>query len=116
MFHVELRCAPRLPHVAVLALTSIGFAGCSADMSTRLSQDSFFNPFASQPEATASAPSAASFRNMPARNRWANPRPLRTQHRNLIRPRAPVPQEGRSGNFLCSAHQPFETTGSAAPL
>ena len=56
MFHVELRCAPRLPHVAVLALTSIGFAGCSADMSTRLSQDFFSNPFASQPEATASAP------------------------------------------------------------
>src|SRR6476660_5684381 len=60
MFHVvELRCAPRLPHVAVLALMSIGFAGCSADMSTRLSQDSFSNPFASQPEATAAVPSAA---------------------------------------------------------
>ena len=57
MFHVvELLCAPRLPHVAVLALISIGFAGCSADMSTRLSQDSFSNPFTSQPEATASVP------------------------------------------------------------
>ena len=55
MFHVvELLCAPRVPHVAVLALISIGFAGCSADMSTRLSQDSFSNPFTSQPEATAS--------------------------------------------------------------
>src|SRR6478735_1348654 len=50
MFHiVELFCAPCLPHVAVLALISIGFAGCSADMSTRLSQDSFSNPFASEP-------------------------------------------------------------------
>ena len=57
MFHVVgWLCAPRLPHVAVLALISIGFAGCSADMSTRLSQDSFSNPFTSQPEATASAP------------------------------------------------------------
>src|SRR5437899_9471023 len=59
MFRViELLCSRRVPQVAVLALMSIGFAGCSADMSTRLSQDSFSNPFASQPEATASVPSA----------------------------------------------------------
>ncbi len=30
---VELLCSRRVPHVAVLALMSIGFAGCSADMS-----------------------------------------------------------------------------------
>jgi murein DD-endopeptidase MepM/ murein hydrolase activator NlpD len=47
---VELLCSRRVPHVAVLALMSIGFAGCSADMSTRLSQ----NPFASQQDATGS--------------------------------------------------------------
>ena len=35
---------------------SFGFAGCSADMSTRLSQNSFSNPFNSQPEATGSVP------------------------------------------------------------
>jgi hypothetical protein len=56
---VELLYSRRVPRVAVLALISIGFAGCSADMSTRLSQDSFSNPFASQPEATASVPSAS---------------------------------------------------------
>ena len=38
---VELLCSRRVPHVAVLALMSIGFAGCSADMSTRLSQNPF---------------------------------------------------------------------------
>ena len=38
---------------------SVGFAGCSADMSTRLSQNSFSNPFASQQEATGSVPPAA---------------------------------------------------------
>ncbi len=66
MFHVvELRCAPRLPHVAVLALISIGFAGCSADMSTRLSQDPFSNPFASQPEATASVHAPVERRELP---------------------------------------------------
>src|ERR1700731_2312811 len=53
---VELRCSRRLPHVAVLALMSFGFAGCSADMSTRLSQDSFSNPFTSRQEATGSVP------------------------------------------------------------
>ncbi len=66
MYHVvELRCAPRLPHVAVLALISIGFAGCSADMSTRLSQDPFSNPFASQPEATASVHAPVERRELP---------------------------------------------------
>ena len=56
---VELLCSRRVPHVAVLALMSFGFAGCSADMSTRLSQNSFSNPFASQPEATGSVPAPA---------------------------------------------------------
>src|SRR5258708_12034986 len=56
---VELLCSRRVPHAAVLALMSIGFAGCSADMSTRLSQNPFSNPFASQPEATGSVPTAA---------------------------------------------------------
>src|SRR6201746_151699 len=56
---VELLCSRRLPHAAVLALMSFGFAGCSADMSTRLSQNSLSNPFASQPEATGSVPTPA---------------------------------------------------------
>jgi murein DD-endopeptidase MepM/ murein hydrolase activator NlpD len=54
----ELLYSRRVAQVAALALISFGFAGCSADMSTRLSQNSFSNPFASQPEATASVPSA----------------------------------------------------------
>ena len=39
---VELLCSRRAPQVAVLALMSIGFAGCSADMQTRLSQNPNF--------------------------------------------------------------------------
>src|SRR3954470_8970139 len=50
----ELLRSRRMPQVAVLALMSVGFAGCSADMQTRLSDSSFSNPFASQPEATGS--------------------------------------------------------------
>src|ERR1700753_1208893 len=44
---VALLCSRRVPQVAVLALMSIGFAGCSADMSTRLAQNSPSQP--SQP-------------------------------------------------------------------
>ncbi|WP_027550793.1 LysM peptidoglycan-binding domain-containing M23 family metallopeptidase [Bradyrhizobium sp. Cp5.3] len=43
----ELLYSRRVPQVAVLALISFGFAGCSADMSSRLSQSNFSNPFAS---------------------------------------------------------------------
>src|SRR5205814_990216 len=55
----ELLRSRRLPQAAVLALMSVGFAGCSADMQTRFSDSSFSNPFASQPEATGSVRSPA---------------------------------------------------------
>jgi murein DD-endopeptidase MepM/ murein hydrolase activator NlpD len=53
---IELLRSRRVSHVALLALMSFAFAGCSADMSTRRSQNSFSNPFASQSEATGSVP------------------------------------------------------------
>src|SRR5436190_6311551 len=53
---VELLRSRRLPQVAVLTLMSVGFAGCSADMSTRLSENPLSNPFNYQPEATGSVP------------------------------------------------------------
>jgi murein DD-endopeptidase MepM/ murein hydrolase activator NlpD len=50
---VELLRSRRVPQVAVLALMSVGFAGCSADMSTRFSQSSYSNnPFAFDPQST----------------------------------------------------------------
>src|SRR5215470_6328911 len=58
---VALLCS-RLPQVATLALISFAFAGCSADMSTRVSQpqpqsqDPFSNPFNSRSEATGAVP------------------------------------------------------------
>ena len=67
---VELLCSRRTPHVAVLALMSIGFAGCSADMSSRVSQ----NPFASQSDATGSVQQAPAVerRELP---QYARPQP-----------------------------------------
>src|SRR5215831_14403127 len=59
---VALLCSRRLPQVAVLALISFAFAGCSADTSSRFSQDPFAgkdpfsNPFSSRSEATGSVP------------------------------------------------------------
>lgn len=43
----ELLYSRRVPQVAALALISFSFAGCSADMSSRLSQSNFSNPFSS---------------------------------------------------------------------
>jgi len=64
----ELLRSRRMPQVAVLTLMSVGFAGCSADMQTRLSD--FSNPFASQPEATGSVrPPAAERRELPQYSR-----------------------------------------------
>jgi murein DD-endopeptidase MepM/ murein hydrolase activator NlpD len=118
---VELLYSRRVPRVAVLALISIGFAGCSADMSTRLSQDSFSNPFASQPEATASVPSAS----VPSSSveRRELPQYARPQGQSSAPPIAApqsYPTAGASGagrgiTSYAPPGPPLETTGSAAP-
>src|SRR6202022_1044118 len=116
---VELLCSRRVPHVAPLALISFGFAGCSADMSTRVSQDPFSNPFASQPEATGSvAAPAAERRELP---QYSRPRP-QYQSQALPPPIAapqtyPAANPGVSGggrglaSYAPPAH-PIEATGS----
>ena len=112
---VELLCSRRVPQVAVLALMSIGFAGCSADMSSRLSQ----NPFASQPDATGAVPTATvERRELP---QYARPHP---QYQSQALPPAiaapqsyPAANAGVSGggrglaSYAPPAH-PIETTGS----
>ncbi|SDS15933.1 peptidoglycan DD-metalloendopeptidase family protein [Bradyrhizobium canariense] len=121
---VELLGSRRVPQVAALALMSIGFAGCSADMSTRLSQSSFSNPFASQ-EATGSVP-------VPAAERRELPQYSRPQYQSSALPPISAPQsypashsysaaEGVSGggrgigSYSPPTHQPLESTGSVAP-
>jgi murein DD-endopeptidase MepM/ murein hydrolase activator NlpD len=62
MSRVLALLSSRLPQVAALTLISFAFAGCSGDMSTRVSQDPFVgrdpyaNPFGSRSEATGSVP------------------------------------------------------------
>src|ERR1700676_733853 len=115
---VELLCARRVPHVAVLALVSIGFAGCSADMSTRLSQNSLSNPFASQAEATGAVPPATVERRELPQYSWPQ-----SQNQSSA-PRIAAPQSyptaggsgGRRGlgSYSQPGH-PLETTGSTVP-
>src|SRR5664279_416068 len=120
---VELLCSRRVPHVAALALMSIGFAGCSADMSTRLSQNSFSNPFAAQTEATGSVPApAVERRELPQYSR-----PQSQYQSSALPPPVAAPQSypvagtGVSGggrglaSYAPPTHQPLETTGSVAP-
>src|SRR5450432_815746 len=118
---VELLCSRRLPQLAVLALMSFGFAGCSADMSTRVSQNPFSNPLASQPEATGSVPT-------PAVERRELPQYSRPQYQSSALPRQisepqsyPTANAGVSGggrglaSYSPPAHPQLETTGTIAP-
>src|SRR5437763_12182982 len=106
---VELLCSRRLSQVAVLALMSIGFVGCSGDMSSRLSQ----NPFASQPEATAAV-------STPAIERRELPQYNRAQSQALP-PSISAPQSypspavsggGRGIASYAPPVHPIETTGT----
>jgi murein DD-endopeptidase MepM/ murein hydrolase activator NlpD len=125
---VELLCSRRLPHVAVLALMSIGFAGCSGDMQTRLSQDSLSNPFAS--EAAGMVPPAPVERRELSRNPRPQPQyppqyPSQYQSQALPPIAAPQPNPvasaGVSGggrglaSYAPPARPPLETTGTVAP-
>jgi len=109
---VELLCSRRVPHVAALALMSIGFAGCSADMSSRLSQNSFSNPFASQQEATSAvAAPAVERRELPARPQTSQALPPA-----ISAPKSyPAANGGRGLPSYASPAHPIETTGSTGP-
>jgi murein DD-endopeptidase MepM/ murein hydrolase activator NlpD len=120
---VELLCSRRAPQVAVLALMSFGFAGCSADMQTRLSQNSFSNPFSSQPETTASV--AAPTPQVERRELPQYARPQTQYQSSALPPPIAAPQTypagGVSGggrgvaSYSPPTRQPIETTGSVAP-
>jgi murein DD-endopeptidase MepM/ murein hydrolase activator NlpD len=120
---VELLCSRRLPHVAVLALMSFGFAGCSADMSSRLSQNSYSNPFASQPEATGSVPTpAVERRELPQYSRPQSQYQSQALPPPISAPQSyPTANAGVSGggrglaSYSPPAHPQLETTGSIAP-
>jgi murein DD-endopeptidase MepM/ murein hydrolase activator NlpD len=120
---VELLYSRRTPQVAVLALMSFGFAGCSSDMQTRMSQNSFSNPFASQPETTGSV--AAPAPQVERRELPQYARPQSQYQSSALPPPVGAPQsypaDGVSGggrgiaSYSPPTRQPIETTGSVAP-
>ena len=124
----ELLRSRRVPQAAVLALMSVGFAGCSADMQTRFSDSSFSNPFASQPEATGSVRTPAAERREPPQ--YARPQASSApqfQSQALPPPAAVAPSAypassgGVSGggrgisSYAPPSHSPIETTATVPP-
>ncbi|MGQ0682783.1 peptidoglycan DD-metalloendopeptidase family protein [Bradyrhizobium sp.] len=113
----ELLRSRRVPQAAALALISVGFAGCSADSSTRFQATNFPNPFASQAEATASVPAApVERRELPQYSRPHTPPP------SVAAPQSyPAPSHGVSGggrglsSYTPPAQPKLETTGAVAP-
>ena len=119
---VALLCSRRLPHFAALALMSFGFAGCSADMQSRLSQNSSSNPFASQPEATGSVPPAAvERRELPQYSRPQSQYQSQALPPPIAAPQSyPAAHSGVSGGGRGIASyappaRPLETTGTVPP-
>lgn len=127
---VELLRSRRVPQVAVLTLMSVGFAGCSADMSTRFSQDTLSNPFNYQPEATGTVQRAPTpqveRRELPQYSR-PQTQPSQYQSSALPPPVVAAPQSypaansgvSGGGRGLSSYHPPsqpkLETTATVAP-
>src|SRR5258708_26365490 len=117
---VDVLCSRRVPQVAGRALMPIGFAGCSADMPTRLPENPFSNPFAAQPEAPASVPTAAvERRELP---QYARSQPQGQSSAPAIAAPQSYPTAGagssgagRGVTSYVPPGQPIETTGSAAP-
>jgi murein DD-endopeptidase MepM/ murein hydrolase activator NlpD len=123
----ELLRSRRVPQVAVLALMSVGFAGCSADMSTRFSQNTLSNPFNYQPEATGSVPTPQPQSQVERRELPQYARP-QYQSSALPPPAVAAPQSypaasngvSGGGRGLASYAPPpaqpkLETTGTVAP-
>src|SRR3954452_1652441 len=120
---VELLCSRRTPQVAVLALMSVGFAGCSADTQTRFSQNSFSNPFSSQQaEATGSVASPTPQVEQRELPQYARPQPQ--YQSSALPPPVAAPQSypaGVSGggrgvaSYSPPTRGPIETTGTVAP-
>lgn len=122
---VELLCSRRVPQVAVLALVSIGFAGCSADMSSRLAQiDSHpqqSNHFGWQRDATGSVAAApvapVERRELPRYSRpqyQSQPLPPPISTPGSYPVSSGVSAGGRDARSYAPPARPVESTGAVA--
>jgi murein DD-endopeptidase MepM/ murein hydrolase activator NlpD len=111
---VALLCSRRAPHLAALALISSGLAGCSADMSTRFSQNSFSNPFASQPEPTGSVPAPVVERRELPQYYRPQPAPIAAPQTRPVASTEEYPRRAGLPAYAMPA-RPIETTGTVPP-
>jgi murein DD-endopeptidase MepM/ murein hydrolase activator NlpD len=124
---VELLRSRRVPQVAALALMSVGFAGCSGDMSTRFSQNAYSsNPFAFEPQAAGSVAAPAPQTERRELPQYARPQSS-YQSSALPPPAVSAPQSypaantgvSGGGRGLASYSPPaqprLETTGTVPP-
>jgi murein DD-endopeptidase MepM/ murein hydrolase activator NlpD len=106
---VELLCSRRAPRIAVLALMSMGVAGCSSDMQSRLSE----NPFAANESTASVATAPVQRRELPQYTRPQS----QVQSQNLP-PAIGAPQSysssggGRGMSSYAPPAHPIEATGS----
>ena len=125
---LELLSSRQTPRIAVLALMSIGFSGCSADMSTRFAQDPLSSPFASRQEATGSVRTPTYAAPTPPVQRQELPQYRRPAYTSsslpppVSAPRSYPVSSGVSGGGrgVASytpppARAPIEATGTATP-
>src|SRR3954453_4308486 len=118
---IELLCSRCVPRVAALALISFGLAGCSGDMSSRFSQNSFSNPFAPQSEATGSVPApVVERRELPQYSRPHSQYQSQALPAPIAAPKTYPTASGVSGGGRGLASyappaQPLETTGTLPP-
>jgi murein DD-endopeptidase MepM/ murein hydrolase activator NlpD len=111
---LELLGARRAPSLAVMALVSVSFGGCSADYDTRFSDSSFQNPFASQrSEATGSVRQ----NNYAQRELPQYSRPAPVVSAPLSYPVAQGTSGGGRGmsSYTPPSSNPIEHTGSVTP-
>lgn len=111
---LELLGARRAPSLAVMALVSVSFGGCSADYDSRFSDSSFQNPFASQrSEATGSVRQ----NNYAQRELPQYSRPAPVVSAPLSYPVAQGTSGGGRGmsSYTPPSSNPIEHTGSVTP-
>src|SRR3569623_1602276 len=109
---LELLGARRAPSLAVMALGSVSFGGCSADYDSRFSDSSFQNPFASQrSETTGSVRQDHAQRELP---QYSRPATAPVVSAPLSYPVAQGNSGGGRGmsSYAPPASNPIEHTGS----
>jgi len=113
---VELLSSRHVPHLAVLALVSVGFGGCSADTQSRFADSSFPNPFASR-SADATGSVQQGYQRPPELPQYHRPHSAPVTSAPLAAPVASVPSSGGGRGMASYAppSSPIEHTGSTPP-